>query len=130
MSAVNRPEKPLCLNKEKCRERYLLKHCPVTSPAERAAILKGFYAQQSKEGRLNVLSATPDAVQSLQGTGRYIGKLADTVDVIINGDYGADHCALSKEHLQKCADAGIFIQVLPLAPPIQMQLATADRTDS
>lgn len=46
--------------------------------------------------------------------------------MIINGDYGADHSALSKDHLEMCAAKGIFVQVLPLSEPILMQLAIQD----
>ncbi len=33
-----------------------------------------------------------------ESSGRYLAKLADQVDVIVNGDYGADHSALSSHH--------------------------------
>ena len=47
--------------------------------------------------------------------GRMKAYLADKVPVIVNGDYGADHAALSGKHLEMCAGKGIYIQVLPLS---------------
>ena len=114
---------PLCLNVDECKEHHLLKNCPVTSEIKKEALLKEFYAKKSRKGQLSILATTPETVYALQGTGRYFAKLADTVQVIVNGDYGADHCALSQDHLRSCADKGIYVQVLPLSSPISMQLA-------
>ena len=45
----------------------------------------------------DLVASTQDAVSF--NSGRYQANLADTVDVLVNGDYGADHDALSEDHL-------------------------------
>ena len=50
--------------------------------------------------------------------------------MIINGDYGADHSALSKDHFEICAAKGIFVQGLPPSEPILMQLVLQDRSQT
>ncbi len=51
-------------------------------------------------------------------SGRYSGTLADKTPVIVKGDYGADHSAL-----KLCADACIFIPVLPLTSLVRVELS-------
>ena len=46
--------------------------------------------------------------------GRIEELLDDIVPATVNGDHGADHAALSTAHLQQFADAGLFVQVLPV----------------
>ena len=45
------------------------------------------------------------------------------VPVLVNGDYGADHSALSVTHLRALHDAGIFVRSLPLKEPVFVGLA-------
>jgi hypothetical protein len=52
--------------------------------------------------------------------------MADAVPVIVTGDYGADHSALSQHHLDMCAQEGIFVQVLPLRTPVLVELALTE----
>ena len=54
---------------------------------KKSSLLKEHYALQSKKGTLSALGHNTEAQHALQGTGRYFAKLADTVDVIVNGDY-------------------------------------------
>ena len=100
-----------------------MKDCPLSTNEEKDSLLKEFYKARSEKGRLSVLSQTQEACHALQGSGRYFAKLADSVDVIVNGDYGADHSALSEQHVKQCANAGVFVKTLTLREPIRMSLA-------
>lgn len=60
--------------------------------------------------------------------GRLGGKLADIIEVFINGDYGADHEALSEDHMQLCHDNGVFLQKFNLMNPVEVSLAMIDST--
>lgn len=63
--------------------------------------------------------------------GFYHATLADSVVLFADGDTGADHASFIAENLQKCADDGFFVQVLPIREPIKMRLAMAqDETTS
>eukprot|EP00171_Calliarthron_tuberculosum_P000725 IDg725t1 len=42
-------------------------------------------------------------------SGRIRALLMDNVAVVAAGDYGADHAALSEDHLAKLAEANIFV---------------------
>lgn len=58
-------------------------------------------------GSFHLLPQTPAAIQALQGSGRVFAQLADSVDVIVNGDYRADHSEWSKENFDDCTKAGV-----------------------
>lgn len=74
-------------------------------------------------GRLNDLTTEHrNITYTVPGTGLYAARLADTVPATLNGDYGSDYCAMSYIHLQKYADAGIFVQILPLSQPLSVIL--------
>lgn len=116
------PVVPLCLNTQICKERHLLKDCTLTTPEKRRKLLQEHYKNMPAKSRLNsILFDGADTVPTMHG--RYNAKLADKIDVIVNGDTGADCCAISESHLQQCADQGIFVQVLPLALPVIVSLA-------
>ena len=136
---------PDCLQL-KCNQKHFVKDCPISIEEEKRRLLKDFgdkrSAVASTTGRMAVLSnqdAVPnraldvDLVASTQdavsfNSGRYQAKLADTVDMLVSGDYGADYAALSEDHLQQCTDSGLFIQVLPMRNPIHMHLAMGQIT--
>lgn len=54
-------------------------------------------------------------------------KLSFNHHIIDN--YGADHIELSQAHLNRCADKGIFVHVLPLRMPIPMYLDIGSVSD-
>lgn len=70
-----------------------------------------------------MLSSTP----TVPNSGHFAGKLADMESVGVNGDYEVDHSALSEFHLQKCADANVFVQILLLSTPVKICLALGAR---
>jgi len=119
---------PDCLN-PRCNGKHYLRDCTKSSEEEKEKYLKEFRDNRAKQGRLSRLSPDPpvltesrDNVDTLH-PGRLNATLADKVPVILNGDYGADHASLSQYHLEKCAQAGVFVAVLPLPSPIKMGLA-------
>lgn len=59
----------------------------------------------------------------ISGSGWIKAKLSDTVDCTVKGFYGADYSALSAMNLQACAEAGVFVQLLPLRSPILVEIA-------
>ena len=91
-----------CLNKGKCKKRDLMKNCDVPTDEEKGTLLKKHRAEKARRGRPGSLT-TEDCTSDSNGISlpadRFKAKLADTVDVIVNGDYGADHSAFSSEHL-------------------------------
>lgn len=124
-----------------------MRECPISTDDEKWQLLKDFRDKRSALGRatgriaalnnpaaVNISAADGKPVASTQdavafSSGRYPANLADTVNVMVNGDYGEDHAALSDKHLQQCAAAGLFIQVLPLRKLIHMHIAMgADNT--
>lgn len=112
------------------QQRDVLKECTANTAEERADIYRKFYKAKPK-GTINALMKTdsstrPAAVSSIQlsdNNGRLSGLLSDVVTVVVNGDYGAHHAALCERHLQDCAEAGVFVQVLPLGTSITMGLS-------
>ena len=120
--ASSETDLPACLNFSKCKGRHLLKDCPVSTASEKEALLKEYHEQKAARSSLSMLTFSAPQPTALP-EGRLRGKLADEIDVVINGDYGADHSAISEEHLAKCATAGIFVPSLTLSPPISMGLA-------
>ena len=132
-SVANR-EPPRCLNKSICNGYHYVKDCPKTDEEQKRALLKTFHESRREERGLRALNsrANVDDSESLPpiaGSGRYQAMLANTISITINGDYGADHCALSQDHLSRCADKGIFVPVLPLRTQISMSLAMGDRSN-
>lgn len=107
------PHKPngmgltLCLNTDKCRKRHKMKDCDISTEAEKASCLKKYYDEKANN-RLSLMAMTSAAPNPLSA-GRFDGKLADTVPVVVNGDYGADHSAFSETHLRICGEANVFI---------------------
>ncbi len=75
---------------------------------------------------VSAIYADQDRERNIQspavGSGRFKAKLEDAIDVVVNGDYGANHSALSAQHLQQCAVPGVFVQVLPLREPVTVGL--------
>ena len=125
-------EPPYCLNTKKCYGiRHYMRDCPDTS-AEEGKLLVQAYREKEKGNTVRrvLFSDTIDSSDEEQqtaekhnATGRLVGKLADTVQVVVCGDYGADHAGICEEHLKKLAAAQIFVPTLPLSDPIMMQLA-------
>ena len=62
--------------------------------------------------------------------GRINAVLADKVEVVVSGDYRADHAALSEEHLKMLAKENIYVSMLPLNDPIVMRLAVDGYDDA
>jgi len=123
-------EMPFCLNKLKCPgSRHYIKDCPESTEEEKKKLLEEHRASKEKSKGLRALAISEpyvnaEPVDRPSGmSGRYSATLADKVEVVLNGDYGSDHCALSEKHLAKCAAAGIFVSVLPLDTPISMAVA-------
>ena len=114
---------PRCLN-SRCKEFHYVRDCPVTTPDERRSLLNAFYRRRDS-GRKRLSSVRSSAAVKLPSpsSGRFAGKLAGVVDVVVNGDYGADHSALSERHIKACRDAGIDVAVTQLAKPVRMLLA-------
>jgi len=120
-ASQGKDELPFCLNTKECSGmRHLLKDCLKTSADEKKEIWRKIREEKTAKGRLNVLTTK---IGPKQGSGRYRGLLADTVPVVVNGDYGADHSAMCEFHIQACSEAGIFVQLLTLERPISMELA-------
>lgn len=69
------------------------------------------------------LTHAKDLEHICERTGRYEATLSDKIKVFLNGDYGFDHSSLYEAHLQQCAEANIFMQVLPLSESIRMRLS-------
>ena len=121
---------PDCLH-HKCNGKHYVRDCTLATEDEKKNLLQKLRDRRRGEGRMMsrlkagaefpTVGLAPDS--QIIPPGRYTAKLADTVCAIVNGDYGADHAALSQEHLDSCADAGIFVQVLPLREPLGMHLA-------
>ena len=107
-----------CLNEE-CKGAHKLKDCPNTTPEKKKEIWEKIKAGKTSKS-LSVLASQNDGFFA---TGRFRGKLADKVLVIVNGDYGADRAALSEDHVRACSEAGIFVQSLLLSTPIRVELA-------
>jgi hypothetical protein len=106
-------ELPLCLSKDNCKEKHLIRDCEITTEQEKVSLLDACIAKRDRSRKsfitLSSVSALPNP-----GDGKFKASLADTVPIIVNGDYGADHSAVSQYHLEKCVEAGIFVQLLPL----------------
>ncbi len=116
-------ETPFCLNTEECPgERHYLKDCTKTESAKKKE-LYDYLRKKRKEKptAAKVSGAIPESI--VPGPDRYNGTLADVFPVVVNGDYGADHSALSETHLKLCANNGVFVNILPLQKPIEMRLA-------
>lgn len=95
----------LCINTEKCKKRHYINEC--TADDEKKELLGLMYAERSEKGRSNALT-TPPKKSTLLFNARdaSLKKLADAVGIIVNGDYGADHSALSEARLTQCAEDG------------------------
>ena len=124
-------ELPRCLNVSVCNEHHFVKNCPKTSTDEEKHLLKVFHEKHCSTRSIRALcfsrySPSPVAARNV----RYPATLSDSVPIVINGEYGADHSALSKDHLERCAVEVIFVQVLPLKDPIPMKLASDDGTEA
>lgn len=115
-------ELSLCLTKT-CKKMHLEKYCAVTNMEDRKILLRKLYKGKSRDGCPNALWKTTGAWQASRGSGQYFAKLADTVAVVVNCDYGVDQSALSEYDVRKCADAGVFVETLGLLSPILMYLA-------
>lgn len=113
---------PNCLN-PKCKDKHLIKDCPITGPEQRKALLKDFYEARKATAEIKVLHSSIPS----NGRGRFKAKLADKVEVVVNGDTGADHSAISERHLESLAAESVFVQVLPLSVPVTVRLALASR---
>ena len=59
------------------------------------------------------MKSTVSFGQTAPHPGCFDSKLADTVPIIVNGDYGADHSALSELHVTGCADRNILSRSSP-----------------
>lgn len=46
-----------------------------------------------------------------------------TVEVLVTGNDGADHAALSQDDVDKLAQKEIYVPILNLVEPVRMQLA-------
>lgn len=55
---------------------------------------------------------------------------ADTLEMVLNGGYRADHSVLSEKHLEGLSRNGKFIPILQLETPQDLQLAVLGQTDS
>lgn len=93
-----------------------MKDFPVTTPEEVEKLMKAFYDHKKADGQFKLLT-TP------LGTGHYKASLTSSVDVIANGDTGADHSALIVEHLKLFNDAGVFVPTQKFRQSINMGLA-------
>ena len=96
-----------------------MKHCPKNDEEQKRALLKTFHESRRAERGLRALNSSAIVDDSERhppsgGSGPYQAMLADTISISINGDYGANHCALSQDRLSCCADKGILVSVLPL----------------
>lgn len=86
-------------------------------------------AREASQAAIKAVTSHTAGPSVVPGSGRYSARLADKFSVIVNGDYGADHSALSETHLLACAEAGVFVQVLPLGEPIVVSLALGSRPE-
>ena len=110
------PKVPKCLNPD-CKEHHFLRDCTVTPPEKARTLLEVYRNRRSSVKRLQ--SKVP---RTGKQAGRMDALLADTVSVVVNGDYGADHAAISSTHLKLLAEAGVYVLLLPLKTPVRMQL--------
>ena len=122
-------EPPSCLN-TKTRQgiRHYMRDCHDSS-AEEGKLLGQAYREKRKGNavrivRLSEMIDTSDEeqkpVEKHNATGRVLGKLADTVPVVVYGDNGADHASICEEHLKNLAAAQLYVPTLPLIDPIMM----------
>jgi len=133
--------KPSCLNTKTCAGKFhFMRDCPHTSIDDRKRLVREFRAKanDSNTGAAGAVKAVMynseqdgNRAKNADSTaaGRLIGKLADTVTVTVCGDYGADHAAMSEQHLAKLAEANVFVPILHLAEPIVMDLAIEGSDD-
>lgn len=96
----------------------------MTTPEEFEVLMKKYYDAKKADGNIKMLGGTesappPEPLKS----GCYNATLADKFKVIANCDTGADHSALSLEHLKELGDSGAFIEVLTTRHPVRMTLA-------
>ena len=110
-------ELPDCPNPD-CPGKHLLKDCPNTSPQRKRELYK-----ELKTGKKSLSRVSCSPPQNLRGSGRFQGTLADAVPVTIHGDYGADHSALSKQHLDSLLESDTFAPMRKLKEPVQVRLA-------
>ncbi len=126
-------ELPLCLNTKKCRKCNYIKDCEDTLEAEKAALIKEHRekkrVEKEKATAIKPLGKNTPTNICKSCSGRYRGKLAYQIDIVVNLDYGADHSALSMRHPHKCAEAGIYVNVFPLPNPIRTVLAIDDSNE-
>ena len=117
---------PDCLN-PKCPGKHYLKDCPITPPEERQPLYDAYYNRKKKSPKaLKASKVTSTPPSGIGNNGRFKARLADAVDVLVNGDYGADHAAISTQHLEQLADSGVYISTLPLKKPVLFEMAVSD----
>ena len=114
MDETEKPKKlPKCLNKAVCNEYHYVKDCPRTSEELGKKLVHEYKQSREKsDGTINAIMKTPNVPDIMSSTiqtteGRIQALLAEKVPVTINGDYGADHSAISAKHLELCAKQGL-----------------------
>lgn len=111
-----------CLNKA-CNGKHLLKDCPSTTEALKKEIYREYYSTQNNEPTFSSVTA-PQV--STAPNGKFFGMLEDKIEVIIDGDYGADLSGISESHIKQCEQQGLFIVTKHLQTPVEVHLAFSD----
>lgn len=102
------PYVPFCLNRETCPGvRHLMRDCGKTSEEKCRELLaeRRRKKRQQPPAIKRVRTSGVDTVDVEDthtvpaSNGRIVAVLADSVPVVVSGDYGSDHAALSEHHL-------------------------------
>ena len=115
-------EKPSFLNPN-CTEKHFMRECKNTPADLKKKLVVEWRTKNNRT--VNMVHLT-NRRRNESDDGRFQGMIADTVPIVVNGDYGADFAALSKDVLQLCAEKGIYVQTLPLQEPLHAHLAMED----
>lgn len=114
------------LNSETCDRYNLMRDSPRTDSFKARELLQAhFKSKLSSDGNLKHL---PNNCCS--SNGRTKCTLADCIILVVKGDCGADHAALSPQHSDICAEKELFAQIFPLKTPFKMELPLGTSTSA
>jgi hypothetical protein len=114
-----------CLN-ERCKGSHRIRECPMTSEEDKEKLLADYRSKrdtepEKKRPKLAAVRACRSQVGTADATkGRYKVRLAEGVEVVALGDYGADYSALPKDILQRLTKAGYNVVIYRLPKPIKL----------
>jgi hypothetical protein len=97
----------------------------MTSEEDKEKLLSDYRSRKDREPEKRSKLAAASSEHSQEGTadpakGRYKVRLAECVEVVALGDYGADYSAISKDILQQLTTAGYNVGMYRLPKPIKL----------